>query len=187
MHLSIKDENDTFCFNMEDVDHNDSIAHVKALYQNSGKCTPTAKHIVLMYKGKELQDELTLGEQGIGDKSILIHIESSNEPYHTINYKDVAENINAKRHLQKEAMKRMQHEDIWTTDEHGACHSLGETKSLIRSPPISSPLKGGQNSTLLKKHVFLRMIIIEYLETVRSFFNEVSVSVMGSIFHVLPR
>lgn len=70
--LTIK--NETHSFALETTPH-ESIAGVKAAYQESGKAVGHPEYIVLLHKGKELADEKTLGELGITSGDVLVQIE----------------------------------------------------------------------------------------------------------------
>lgn len=69
--LTIK--NETHSFALETTPH-ESIAGVKAAYQESGKAVGHPEYIVLLHKGKELADEKTLGELGITSGDVLVQI-----------------------------------------------------------------------------------------------------------------
>jgi uncharacterized ubiquitin-like protein YukD len=47
----------------------------QAAYQENTTESGHAKFILLLHKGKELPDEKTLGELGITDGDVLVHIE----------------------------------------------------------------------------------------------------------------
>lgn len=47
----------------------------QAAYQENTAESGHAKFILLLHKGKELPDEKTLGELGITDGDVLVHIE----------------------------------------------------------------------------------------------------------------
>ena len=47
----------------------------QAAYLDSGKCmSGQREYIVLLFRGKELDDEKTLAEQHVGNGSVLIHL-----------------------------------------------------------------------------------------------------------------
>ncbi|EQC32853.1 hypothetical protein SDRG_09388 [Saprolegnia diclina VS20] len=141
-------------------DVNDSIAAVKAAYQKSGKVQGRLDYIVLLHRGKELQDEKSIAEHGINDGAILVHIETLHEPFRPVNYAVLADAIK-QRHLHEQANLKMMQQD-------GTMHHLGFDKSIIsRSSPKSTPLPRQKSSG-------------------RTFFNQVSVLVNGCSYHVLP-
>ncbi|OQR99926.1 hypothetical protein THRCLA_06337 [Thraustotheca clavata] len=149
-------------------DANDSIAGVKAAYQKSGKVQGRLDYIVLLYRGKELQDEKSIAECGITEGAVLVHIETLHEPFRPVNYSLLADAIQ-QRHMHEQAnLKMLQQDNIWAAGEDGTMHQLGFDKSIIsRASPKSTPMPRQKSSG-------------------RTFFNQVSVLTNGCSYHVLP-
>ena len=112
MQVHIKNEKTSVKFL---VKHTDSVALLKAKYQASGKCS--SDYIVLLQKGKELEDERTLGEQGVTDGAILIHIEAAHQPFRGVNYRQLAHSLAIRRRHNDQNMKMLQQDNIWAPDE----------------------------------------------------------------------
>ncbi|CAK4073456.1 unnamed protein product [Aphanomyces euteiches] len=149
-------------------DAHDSIAAVKAAYQKSGKVLGRADYIVLLHKGKELQDEKSIAEHGISDGAVLVHIETLHEPFHGVNYELLADAIKQRRMHEQANVRMMQQDNIWAAGEDGTVHQLGFDKSIISrmsaKPTAPPPAKASG----------------------RTFFNQMSVLVNGCSYHVLP-
>lgn len=64
-----------------------------------------------------MDDERTLGELGITDKAVLVHLSSTHEPYHGVDYDKLAKSVAARRHHQDENLRMMQQENLWAPDE----------------------------------------------------------------------
>lgn len=152
------------------VKYFDSVARLKAKYQESGKVVGRPDYIVLLFKGKELDDETTLGEHGISSGSVIVHIEPSHDPFRGINYRQLADSLAIQHRHMDENLRMLKQENIWAPDAEGTVRSLGLDHSLVNmpSPDSSSGRARGTGSS-------------------RSFCNQISVSVNALIFHVLPR
>lgn len=149
-------------------DAHESIAAVKAGYQKSGKVQGRVDYIVLLHKGKELQDEKTIADHGISEGAVLVHIETLHEPFHGVNYLLLADAIRQRHQHEQANLRMMQQDNIWAASEDGTMHPLGFDKSIISrmsaKPSAPTPAKASG----------------------RTFFNQLSVLVNGCSYHVLP-
>ncbi|CAK5237608.1 unnamed protein product [Aphanomyces euteiches] len=181
MSVTLKVKNEAHSVQLQ-FDAHDSIAAVKAAYQKSGKVLGRADYIVLLHKGKELQDEKSIAEHGISDGAVLVHIETLHEPFHGVNYELLADAIKQRRMHEQANVRMMQQgnscklkiyaevvlDNIWAAGEDGTVHQLGFDKSIISrmsaKPTAPPPAKASG----------------------RTFFNQMSVLVNGCSYHVLP-
>ncbi|DBA03749.1 TPA: hypothetical protein N0F65_004166 [Lagenidium giganteum] len=139
--IKIVIKNDSHAFTYE-TSPKESIAGVKAAYQESGKCSMGhPNYIMLLHKGKELQDDKSLAELGITDGDVLVHIEAPHEPFRPVNYKVLAQSIKNRRRHEDANMKMMQEDNIWAAGQDGTVHRLGLEKSLV-----SCSTNGGNQS-----------------------------------------
>ncbi|KAJ0402896.1 hypothetical protein ATCC90586_000485 [Pythium insidiosum] len=167
--ITVVVKNDVHALTVQTSPH-ETVAGLKATYQDSGKNVWHPNYIVLLHKGKELSDEKTLAELGITDGDVLVHIEPTHEPFRPVNYKLLAQSIKSRRRHDEETMKMMREENIWAAGQDGTVHRLGMEKSLIskngvKSPHFVPPPKKG---------------------SARQFFSQLSVRVNGCTYHVLP-
>ncbi|KAG6622671.1 Ubiquitin domain [Phytophthora cinnamomi] len=166
--LTIKSE--TSAFSLEAAP-SESVAGVKAAYQEGATSDAPNNFILLLHKGKELPDEKTLAQLGITDGDVLVHIEAAHQPFHPLNYKLLAESIKTRRKHEDSNLQMLKEDNIWAAGADGTVHRLGMEKSIIsRSlngslPPHFAPKKVGAG---------------------RAFFNQLSVRVNGCSYHVLP-
>lgn len=156
----------------------ESIAAVKALYQDSGKCLSNPSNIIsLLYKGKELEDEKTLAESHITDGAILINIPSQKDSFRSVNYKKLADSIRTKKQHEVNIRRMMQQDNIWATDEDGVLHRLGYDQSLI------SKMKNRSFGNTKSK---IHSSKPKWELHTRTFFNQLAVRVNGNTYHVIP-
>ena len=94
------------------VDSEDLIASVKARYQ-AKTSVGRFDYIVLLYKGKELQDDRTLSECGVVPNAVLMHIEAAHEPFRGINYRRLSEQLSTRRAHESKNLKMLRNENIW--------------------------------------------------------------------------
>ncbi|RLN90178.1 hypothetical protein BBJ28_00014399 [Nothophytophthora sp. Chile5] len=120
MKVTIKNETHAFTL---DTSPSESVAGVKAAYQDSGENSGHPNFILLLHKGKELPDEKTLAELGITDGDVLVHIEAAHQPFHPLNYKVLADSIKNRRKHEEANMQMLK--------EDGTVHRLGMEKSII--------------------------------------------------------
>ncbi|ETV68521.1 hypothetical protein, variant 2 [Aphanomyces astaci] len=167
MSVTLYVKNEAYSVPLE-FDVHESIAAVKASYQKSGKVQGRADYIVLLHKGKELQDEKSIAEHGISDGAVLVHIETLHEPFHGVNYAHLADAIKQRRLHEHSNLRMMQQDNIWAAGEDGTVHQLGFDRSIISrmsvKPSAPPPPKASG----------------------RTFFNQLSVLVNGCSYHVLP-
>ncbi|RHY86897.1 hypothetical protein DYB37_006111 [Aphanomyces astaci] len=107
MSVTLYVKNEAYSVPLE-FDVHESIAAVKASYQKSGKVQGRADYIVLLHKGKELQDEKSIAEHGISDGAVLVHIETLHEPFHGVNYAHLADAIKQRRLHEHSNLRMMQ-------------------------------------------------------------------------------
>ncbi|TMW60319.1 hypothetical protein Poli38472_000361 [Pythium oligandrum] len=167
--IKVTVKNDRHAFTLETTPH-ESVAGVKAAYQESGKNVWHPNYIVLLHKGKELADEKTLAELGITDGDMLVHIEPTHEPFRPVNYKALAQSFSNRRKHEEANLKMMKEDNIWAAGEDGTVHRLGIEKSLISTNGVKSP----HFAPPPKK------------TSARSFFSQLSVRVNACTYHVLP-
>lgn len=166
--IKITVKNDVHALTL-DTSPQETIAGVKATYQDSGKNVWHPNFIVLLHKGKELADEKTLAELGITDGDVLVHLEPAHEPFRPVNYKQLAEAIRTRRKHEDANLKMMKEDNIWAASSDGTVHRLGLEKSIISTNGAKSPHFGPAKKA-----------------SGRTFFSQLSVRVNGSTFHVLP-
>ncbi|KAF0716543.1 Aste57867_2791 [Aphanomyces stellatus] len=184
MAVNLQIKNESYSVPLQ-IDPNDSIAAVKAAYQKSGKVQGRADYIVLLHKGKELQDEKSIAEHGITDGAVLVHIETLHEPFHGVNYELLADAIKQRRMHEQANLRMMQQDNIWAAGEDGTVHHLGFDKSIISrmtaKPSAPPPTKGSRLKW--RRHLTLSL---SHTASGRTFFNQLSVLVNGCSYHVLP-
>ncbi|CAH0473731.1 unnamed protein product [Peronospora belbahrii] len=168
--IKVTIKNETSAFTLDTYPF-ESVAGVKAAYQENGGNANHPNFILLLHKGKELPDEKTLAELGITDGDVLVHIEAAHQPFHPLNYKLLAENIKTRRKHEDANMQMLKEDNIWAAGSDGTVHRLGMEKSIIsRSLKDSLPPHFGKKN----------------LGSGRAFFNQLSVRVNGCNYHVLP-
>jgi hypothetical protein len=169
MKVTIKNEAQSFTL---ETSPSESVAGVKATYQERSDYAGHPNFILLLHKGKELPDEKTLAELGITDGDVLVHIEAAHQPFHPLNYKLLAESIKTRRKHEASNMQMLKEDNnIWAAGADGIVHRLGMEKSII-----SRSLNGGASPHFGSKKAGAG----------RAFFNQLSVRVNGCSYHVLP-
>lgn len=71
---------------------------------------------MFLFRGKELEDEKTLGECGVSDGSILVHIEATHKPYHRVNYRMISDSLARRRQHQDDNLRMLRQENIFAPD-----------------------------------------------------------------------